>query len=218
MSSEFEIIAETRTDLGKGASRRLRRLEEKVPGIIYGNDITPVSISLISKDLVKALENEAFFTHILSVSIDGKAEQAVIKDLQRHPSKGYPLHIDFQRVDADHKLHMNVPLHFLNEESCPGVKQDGGIIAHLLTEVEITCLPKDLPEFIEVDLAAISLGQTLHLTDLTLPTGVELVAFTHGNEHDHDQPICNVHAPRGETVVADDDTASEEDESKTEES
>ena len=218
MSSEFEIVAETRTDLGKGASRRLRRLEGKLPGIIYGNDIAPTSISLVSKDLVKALENEAFFTHILSVSIDGKAEQAVIKDLQRHPSKGTPLHIDFQRIDANHKLHMHVPLHFLNEETCPGVKQDGGIISHIVTDVEIICLPKDLPAFIEVDLAEMALGQTLHLTDLTLPAGVELMAFTHGNEHEHDLPICNVHAPRGEKIETDEETDSEEDASETEES
>ena len=145
--------------------------------------------------------------------ISGQAHQAVLKDLQRHPAKGFPLHADFLRIDADHKIHMNVPLHFLNEETCVGVKMEGGIISHQLNEVEITCLPKNLPEYLEVDMADVKLGETLHLSDLNIPTGVELVALTHGE--DHDLPVCNVHTAKGSKEETQADDGNEE-ESKEE--
>lgn len=200
MSAQFELTLESRNLQGKGASRRLRRLEKKVPGILYGGDKAPVMFSVLSKDLEKALQHEAFFTHILTLNIDGQPQQAVIKDLQRHPAKGFPLHVDFQRIDAFHKIHMHVPLHFINETSCIGVKQGGGIISHNLSEVEISCLPTNLPEFIEVDMLNVTLGQTLHLSDLKVPAGVELMALAQGA--DHDLPVCNVHAPRGSSSEA----------------
>ena len=195
MSGDFTISATSRADSGKGASRRLRRLESKVPGIVYGADKPAQQISVEFKDLVKALENEAFYSHVLTLDLDGTSEQVVLKDLQRHPSKSFPLHADFLRVDTTHKLHMNVPLHFINEEKCVGVKQHGGTIAHQISEVEVVCLAKDLPEFIEVDLAAADIGTVIHLTDLSLPAGVELKALQLGE--DHDLPVVSVNAPRG---------------------
>ncbi|HEX4937950.1 MAG TPA: 50S ribosomal protein L25/general stress protein Ctc [Candidatus Kapabacteria bacterium] len=184
MSNEFTIEATTRSDLGKGASRRLRRLENRVPGILYGADKAPTPISVLGKDLSKALENEAFYSHILSLKLDGGDVQVVLKDLQRHPAKNNPTHVDFQRIDATHKLHMHVPLHFLNEDKCVGVKTGGGIVSHQLTEVEVVCLPKDLPEFIAVDVADLDMGKSIHLSQLTLPAGVELRALQLGEDHD----------------------------------
>lgn len=184
MSNEFTIEATTRSDLGKGASRRLRRLENRVPGILYGADKTPTPISVLAKDLSKSLENEAFYSHILSLKLDGGDVQVVLKDLQRHPAKNNPTHVDFQRIDAAHKLHMNVPLHFLNEDKCVGVKTSGGIVSHQLTEVEVICLPKDLPEFIAVDVINLDMGKSIHLSELTLPAGVELRALQLGPDHD----------------------------------
>jgi len=194
MSNEFIIEATNRSDLGKGASRRLRR-ENRVPGIIYGADKEPSSISVVSKELVKALENEAFYSHILTLKLEGTDVQVVLKDLQRHPAKNVPMHVDFQRVDATHKLHMHVPLHFLNEDRCVGVKSSGGIVSHLMTEVEVVCLAKDLPEFIEVDVANLELGSSLHLSDLKLAAGVEIRALQLGA--DHDLPVVSVIATRG---------------------
>ena len=195
MSGDFTISATSRADSGKGASRRLRRLESKVPAIVYGADKPAQQISVEFKDLVKALENEAFYSHVLTLDLDGTAEQVVLKDLQRHPSKSVPMHADFLRVDTTHKLHMNVPLHFINEDKCVGVKQHGGTIAHQVSEVEVVCLAKDLPEFIEVDVAGIDVGTVVHLSDLTLPAGVELKALQLGE--DHDLPVVTVNAPRG---------------------
>ncbi|MEE2729304.1 MAG: 50S ribosomal protein L25/general stress protein Ctc [Pseudomonadota bacterium] len=195
MSGDFTISATSRADSGKGASRRLRRLENRVPAIVYGADKPSQQISVEFKDLVKALENEAFYSHVLTLDVDGTSEQVVLKDLQRHPSKSVPMHADFLRVDTTHKLHMNVPLHFINEEKCVGVKQHGGVIAHQLSEVEVVCLAKDLPEFIEVDLADADIGTVVHLSNLSLPSGVELKALQLGE--DHDLPVVLVNAPRG---------------------
>jgi len=195
MSGDFTISATSRADSGKGASRRLRRLENKIPAIVYGAGKETQQISVEFKDLVKALENEAFYSHVLTLEIDGAAEQVVLKDLQRHPAKTIPTHADFLRVDTTHKLIMHVPLHFTNEDKCAGVKQHGGTIAHQLSEVEVVCLAKDLPEYIEVDLASAEIGTIIHLSDLTLPAGVELKALQLGA--DHDLPVVSVNAPRG---------------------
>ena len=190
--TEFALNAEVRSDLGKGASRRLRRLANLVPAVIYGGDKAPQSITLLAKELAKLLENEAAYSHILSLNVAGSTEQVLVKALQRHPAKGFVLHADFIRVVAGQKLTAHVPLHFLNEETAVGVKQGGGEVSHTLVEVEVSCLPKDLPEFIEVDLAKVALGQIVHLSDLSLPKGVELVALAHGN----DLAVANIHASR----------------------
>jgi len=204
MANEFALNIESRSDLGKGASRRLRRLENKVPAILYGTDKDPVSISLQANELKKALENEAFFSHILTLNLKGDTIEAVLKDLQRHPQKGHVMHADFLRIDKSRKIHMQVPLHFINESICAGVKQEGGTITHQMAEVEVTCLASDLPEFIEVDLANTNIGDIVHLSDLTVPSGVELSALSHGT--DHDLPVATVNAPRSESEEEDADT------------
>ena len=192
MTVEFALNAEVRSDLGKGASRRLRRNESLVPAVIYGGEKPAQSISLLAKDLAKLLENEAAFSHVLSLDVAGTKESVLIKALQRHPAKGFVLHADFQRVVAGQKLTAHVPLHFINEATAVGVKQQGGEISHTISEVEVSCLPKDLPEFIEVDMAAVEVGQTVHMSDLKLPKGVELVALAHGNN----LAVSNIHASR----------------------
>ena len=191
--SDFVLNAEPRSEQGKGASRRLRRTG-KVPAVMYGAGKDPVMLSLDHNVLVHQLENEAFFSSILTVKMDNDEDQAIIKDLQRHPSKPYILHMDLQRVSATEAIRVQVPLHFINEEKCPGVKA-GGVITHNLTEVEVSCLPKHLPEFIELDLGGLELEGTVHLTDLKLPEGVELVELMHGEGHD--QPVVGIHMPRG---------------------
>ncbi|PKM31410.1 MAG: 50S ribosomal protein L25 [Gammaproteobacteria bacterium HGW-Gammaproteobacteria-11] len=206
---DFTLKAIARNDLGKGASRRLRRNADMVPAIIYGGDKAPQSVSLEARELNKALENEAFYSHIISISVDGKKENVLLKALQRHPAKPRIMHADLLRVVAGHKVTVHVPLHFINEDSCVGVKKGGGIISHTISDVEISCLPKDLPEFIEVDMAKVELGQILHLSDLKLPKGATLVALAQGA--DHDLPVANVHAPR--TATADDTAADEGEES-----
>ncbi len=192
----FEINAESRTDVGKGASRRLRRAG-RVPGILYGSGTDVTMVSFSHDDLVTRLDYEAFFSHILTVKVDGKSESVVLKDLQRHPYKRIIIHVDFQRVRENEALTMRVPLHFMNEEKCPGVKTEGGVISHVMTEVEVTCLPRDLPEYIEVEMGGLHLNDTIHLGELKLPEGVTLTALEH--EGDPEQPVVNVHMPRVET-------------------
>jgi large subunit ribosomal protein L25 len=189
---DFNISAEVRSDLGKGASRRLRHAG-KVPAIIYGGDKEPVGITLAHDPLVHSLENEAFYSSILTIDVDGSKEKAVLKDLQRHPAKPVILHADFLRIDENEKLKMHVPLHFTNEEQAPGVKI-GGVLTHNVTEVEIQCLPKDLPEYLEVDMAGVEIEQIIHLTDIKLPEGVELVELTHGEGHN--QAVAAIHKTR----------------------
>lgn len=195
MSESFEIQAESRHDLGKGASRRLRRNENKMPAVIYGSGQPAESLTLIRKDFEKLLENEAFYTAILDVIVDGKHENAILKDMQRHPAKGFPMHADFLRVEANKPIKVHVPLHFINESKAQGVKIGGGMIQHQATDVEVQCLPKDIPEFIEVDMLNIDLGDIVHLSDLTLPEGVVSTALALGE--DHDLAIASIIAPRG---------------------
>ena len=212
MAISFNIEAETRTDLGKGASRRLRRTE-KFPAVVYGTGKDPVSLTVDHKKFLHNLENEAFYSHILNLSIDGKEEQVILKDLQRHPARIEVMHADFLRVSATEKLHLRVPLHFINADASPGA-QEGGLITHSFTEIEVACLPKDLPEFMEVDLSSLELDHSLHMSDITVPTGVELVELSHGAEHD--QAIAACHMPRGasdedeEVTAADPEAATEE--------
>jgi large subunit ribosomal protein L25 len=201
MSTEFTLHAKGREDTGKGASRRLRRLAGEVPAIVYGGKKAPAQISLSQKDITKALENEAFYSHIISLEVDGKSEDVIIKDLQRHPAKAYVMHMDFFRVSKTTKLQTRAPLHFINEEECVGVKLGGGLIAHSMTDIEISCLPKDLPEYIEVDMAEVELGATVHLSDIKLPKGVESVALSHGD--DHDLPVAAVNKPKAVEEISD---------------
>ncbi len=201
MSTDFTLHAKGREDTGKGASRRLRRLAGEIPAIVYGGKKAPAQISLSQKDITKALENEAFYSHIISLDVDGKSEDVIIKDLQRHPAKAYVMHMDFFRVSKTTKLQTRAPLHFINEEECVGVKLGGGLIAHSMTDIEISCLPKDLPEYIEVDMAEIELGATVHLSDIKLPKGVESVALSHGD--DHDLPVAAVNKPKAVEEISD---------------
>lgn len=182
MKNEFEINAESRDDAGKGASRRLRR-SGQVPGIIYGGKSEPKMISLQHNELVLHLEHEAFYSHILNIKVDGKGEKVILKDLQRHPAKPIVMHADFQRVSADTKLRTSVPLHFIGEDVAPGVKM-GGAVSHYMTSVEILCLPKDLPEFINVEMGEMEIGDNVHLSELDLPEGVEIPALAQGDGQD----------------------------------
>jgi len=191
---DFSLNANTRDDLGKGASRRLRRNDNLVPAIVYGGNKEPQSISITARELNKALENEAFYSHVIKLSVDGKKQDVLLKALQRHPAKPLIMHADFLRVVAGQEVTVHVPLHFINEDTCVGVKKSGGVISHTMTDVEVNCLPKDLPEFIEVDMAGVDLGDIVHLSNLKLPKGVSIPALALGN--DHDLPVANVHAPR----------------------
>ena len=192
MSNSFEFDAELRNDTGKGASRRLRHAGQ-VPGIIYGAHKDPVMIMLSHNVLIHNLEQEAFYSHILSIKLGGKKEKVVLKDLQRHPSKPIVMHADFLRIDEKEAIRVHVPLHFINESSAVGVKA-GGRVSHTLTDVEVSCLPKDLPEFIEIDLSAMEVGQAIHLSEITLPKGVEIPALAQTDVHD--LAVVSIHAPR----------------------
>lgn len=188
---QIEITANNRTLQGKGASRRLRTAG-KVPAVIYGGETPAQSIELDHNTIYHKLKLEAFHASILSIDVDGKKEKVLLRDTQMHPFKQQVLHVDFQRVDPNKKIHMKVPLHFINAESSPGVKTAGGNVSHVLTEVDISCLPKDLPEFITVDLIELDAGHTLHLSDLKLPENVEISASAKGG----DLPVVTIVIPR----------------------
>lgn len=203
--NEFELVAEARADVGKGASRRLRR-DGKLPGIVYGTDKEASMITLEHNKVMHNLEHEAFYSHILTLKIgDGAVEKVVLKDLQRHPYKPSLLHIDLQRINENEALTMRIPLHYINEEKCAGVKDGGGVVSHLMTDVDIVCLPKDLPEYIEVDMLEVNLNETLHLSDLILPEGVQIYSLLHGG--DAAQPVASVHAPK--IIVEEEEEAAE---------
>ncbi len=215
MSVDFTIIAESRKDVGKGASRRLRHTG-KVPGIIYGSGEDSVSLTLLHDDLMHHLEHEAFYSHILTVKVDGRAQKAVLKDLQRHPAKSKILHVDFLRVSDKDVINMQVPMHFINEDASVGVKA-GGLVSHLLSTIEITCKASDLPEYLQIDLTDLDVGASLHLSDIDLPKGVQITALTHGA--DHDLPVVSIHAPKGgaeEEDIAESDVAAPEEDDTSE--
>jgi len=206
MSISFELAASIRKDLGKSATRRLRR-QEMVPAVIYGAGKEPVSITLGHNQLLHSTENEAFFSHILSIDVDGKKEKVIIKALQRHPAKSILMHADFLRVSMKEKLKVNVPLHFIGEDEAPGSKQ-GGVVTHDLVDIEIQCLPGDLPEYIEVDVSALEIGDSLHLSDIKLPDGMEIVALGQGD--DHDLQVVAIQANRAALADADEEEVVEE--------
>ena len=195
MSAQFELTAQVRNDMGKGSSRRLRRSAGLVPAIIYGGDKSPQPLSLNRKDLEKALENEAFYSQVLTVKTGKDKEKAILKDLQRHPAKDSVMHVDFMRIDDNVAIKMHVPIHFLNEDTCQGVKMGGGMIQHQNTDIEVQCLPADIPAFIEVDMQNVDVGSIIHLSEITLPAGVTSVALALGEAHD--LAIASVIAPKG---------------------
>ncbi|MFT4653509.1 MAG: large subunit ribosomal protein L25 [Kangiellaceae bacterium] len=196
----FTLDATVRIDSGKGASRRLRHAG-KVPAIIYGAGKEPVSLTLDHNKVIQAQDFEAFYSHVLTINIDGKKEEALLKDMQRHPYKPKVTHLDFLRIVAGEKLTTNVPLHFINEDKAESIKFEGGHAEHSMNEIEITCLPADLPEYIEVDLTNVELGQTLHISDITLPKGVASVELSKGENHD--LPVVTVKQAKGPAVEED---------------
>ena len=206
MSDKIELTAVVRSDMGKGASRRLRKTG-LVPAVIYGGETDPISITLPHNSFMHELENEAVYSQILSLKIGNKKkEDVILRDLQRHPFKPKIMHADFMRIDHKTVLHVAIPLHLLNEETCHGVKQEGGLLNRLVNEIEVACLPKDLPEYLELDVAGLELGDSLHLSDIKVPEGVEIIALTHIDEQDpdseseHDIGVVAVHKMREEVV------------------
>jgi large subunit ribosomal protein L25 len=197
MRKSFEVGASTRDDQGKGASRRLRRTG-KVPAILYGGKGEPSNITLDQLKLLNVISDEKFYSSIITVKLGGKDHQAIVKDIQLHPAKQQVLHVDLQRVLADQAIRIHLPIHFLNETTCPGVKTQGGLVSHLRTDVEISCLPKDLPEALEVDMAGMSLNDTVYLKDIKLPEGVTIPELSTGR----DIPVVSIHAPRAEEPEA----------------
>ena len=183
MSDDFDLIAETREDQGKGASRRLRR-QGKVPAIIYGAGRPPRALLFDHNKVLKQLENESFYSSVLNIKFRDKSQAVILKDMQRHPAKNLIMHMDFQRILEDQEIKMNVPLHFIGEDVAPGVKMGGGKVSHHMTEVEVVCLPKHLPEYLEVDLSEVELGGSVHLSDVIVPEGVTITELTYGAEHD----------------------------------
>lgn len=191
----FEIQGESRSGTGRAANRELRS-SGRVPAIVYGGGKDPQSVSLDQNSLVHQMEREAFYTSVLTLKVGGETHSVVVKDVQRHPARMDVIHLDFQRIVEDEELTINVPIHFLNEGAAKGVKEQGGAIEHAMTDIEISCLPKDLPEFVEVDLLNLGLNEILHLSDIRFPDGVTSVALAHGQ----DLPVASIHPPRREEV------------------
>ena len=201
MSDDFDLIAELREDQGKGASRRLRR-EKKVPAIIYGAGRPPRSLAFDHNKVLLELENESFYSSILNIKVGKKSQAAILKDLQRHPAKNLIMHMDFQRIVEDQEIRMNVPLHFIGEDVAPGVKEGGGSVSKLMTDVEIVCLPRYLPEFIDVDVSKLELDAMLSMSDIELPEGVEIPALAQGPEAN--RPIVSIHVIK-EVIIEDEE-------------
>lgn len=197
MGNSFELIAEFRDDKGRGASRRLRR-EGKVPAVLYGGKRDPRRIALDHQALLHQLENEAFYSSVLTIRVGDEEQAAILKDLQRHPARHRVLHVDLQRILADEEIRMHVPLHFIGEQDAPGIKLEHGVFSKMESDVEVSCLPKDLPGYLEIDCSAMGMEDILHLSDIKLPEGVELVELAHGEGHD--LPVAAIHHPRVEAV------------------
>lgn len=196
--AKFEVTAEPRSEQGTGASRRLRKAG-KVPGIIYGAGKDPSMVAFEHGAIKRQLENEAFHSSILTVNIGSETDQAVLRDYQMHPYKPYVVHVDLQRISATEKIHMRVPLHFTGADVAPGVKLNGGIVSHLFNEIDVMCLPKDLPEFLSIDLSNMNIGDSVHLSDIKLPEGVAITALAHGGD---DQAVAAIVAVKEEVEAA----------------
>ena len=192
MKTSFELVAEFRETQGKGASRRLRH-DGKVPAILYGGHADARTLTLNHQKLLIMLDNERFYSTILSLKVGDQTQAAILKDVQRHPFKNRIVHVDFQRVEENEKIRISIPLHFTGAAVSPGVKSQGGIVSHMRNETEVTCLPKDLPEFIEVDISGLSLNESIHLSQLKIPDGVTLVELAKD-----DVAVVAIHSPRAE--------------------
>jgi large subunit ribosomal protein L25 len=197
MKQDFNLIAEFREDQGKGASRRLRKLG-KIPAILYGAGRPPRLLAFDHNKVLQQLEHEAFYSSILYIKVGDTDQAVIVKDIHRHPAKNQVLHMDFQRIVADQKIRMNVPLHFVGEEIAIGVKTGGGKVSRLMTDVEVSCLPKDLPEYFEIDVSGLDVDDMLYLSDIKVPDGVEVIELSHGEEHD--QPIVSIHVIKEQVV------------------
>ena len=204
MAEKFDLVAEYREDQGKGASRRLRH-EGKVPAIIYGAGRPPRALTFDHNKVLRQLESESFYSSVLNVKVGDKSQAAILKDVQRHPAKPQIMHIDLQRIVEDEEIRMNVPLHFKGEEIAPGVKTSGGTVARLISDVEVVCLPRDLPEYLEVDISHMELDDMLHVSDIKLPKGVEIPELAQGPEHD--QAMVSIHIIKAAPVEEDADEA-----------
>ncbi|MEM7430989.1 MAG: 50S ribosomal protein L25/general stress protein Ctc [Pseudomonadota bacterium] len=200
MAQKFDLIAEFREDSGKGASRRLRR-EGKVPAIIYGAGRPPRSLYFDHNKVLRQLENESFYSSVLNIKVGDKSQAAIVKDIQRHPARPIVMHIDLQRIVEDEVIRMNVPIHYVGAEDAVAVKQGGGTVSMLRTDVEVVCLPKDLPEYFEVDITDLELDSMLHLSDINLPDGVEIPELAQGPEHD--QAIVSIQVVKVQVVEED---------------
>ena len=198
MKAVFELAGEPRAQLGRTDSRRLRKAG-RVPAVIYGGGQAPESLVLDHNALSRHMSREAFYTSILTLNLGSKTQQVVVKDVQRHPVKPQVMHLDFQRVVEDQEITLHVPIHFIGEASAKGVKEQGGVVDHLMTDVEVICLPRYLPEYLEIDVTELELNEIYHLSDIKLPEGVSLVALRHGQDH----PVVAVNPPRREEVEAD---------------
>ncbi|HKQ82182.1 MAG TPA: 50S ribosomal protein L25/general stress protein Ctc [Steroidobacteraceae bacterium] len=198
MKTSFELVADPRDGVqGKGASRRLRR-SGKVPAILYGGTVAPRQLILDHQNLLTLLVNERFFSTIIGLKVGGEQQAAILKDVQRHPAKNAILHVDLQRVFENENIRMMIPLHFTGAGAAPGVKTQGGVVSHLLNQVEVMCLPKDLPEYLEIDMSAMQMNDMKRLSDIPLPAGVQLVALSHGR----DEAVVSIHHPRAEEAEA----------------
>ncbi len=189
MSKDFDLVAEIREDRGKGASRRLRH-QGLVPAIIYGAGRPARALTFMHSKVVRQLENESFYSSILNIQVNEKSQAAILKDIQRHPSKPLIMHMDFQRIVEDERIRMNVPIHYTNADESVGVKQEGGSVSQLISDIEVSCFPKDLPEFFEVDIQNLGLNEMLHISDIKLPEGVEIPILVQGPEQD--RPIVSI--------------------------
>lgn len=205
MSSVFEFVAESRENSGKRVARAIRR-QGNVPAVIYGGASAPEMLVLKHNDVLKHLAHEAVYSHVLDIKVNGKTEKAILKDIQRHPAKPRVLHMDFLRVSSTEKLRVHVPLHFLNEDASVGAKK-AGITTHGMVDLEVECFPSALPEYIEVDLAALDVGESLHLSDIKLPEGSEIVALM--QEGEHNLPVVTISAAKGGAVEEDDEAAAD---------
>ncbi|WP_025732041.1 50S ribosomal protein L25/general stress protein Ctc [Carnimonas nigrificans] len=218
MKHDYTLTAVVRTDLGKGASRRLRRANERVAAIVYGGNAEPLPIAIDKTALYKAIEEDSFYSSVININVEGgKPEQVIVRDLQRHPYKPLINHADFQRINANEEITLNVQLHFNNAEEAKGVKEDGGVLNVLHNEVEISALPKNLPEYLELDVAELALGETLHLSDIKTPEGVTLTALAHAEEGDEEANLAVVTVAHPAEEPEEDDEAAAEGEEKPEE-
>jgi len=199
MSEIYTVVASLREQLGKGASRRLRH-SDMIPAIVYGGQKEPVNVTLSHLAIYRALENEAFYSRILTLKLNGEEEKVVLRDIQRHPYKPRINHMDFQRISAKEKIIMRIPLHFKGADVSPGVKLKGGIVSHLLSDIEIRCFPADLPEYIDVDLSLMDIDETVHLSDLKLPKNTEISGLI--KDSTNDKPVVSIHMPRAAEVEA----------------